>query len=98
VTAAYASTDYRAQGQTIGHVLVDIATPPTGGLNLFNLYVALSRSSGRETIRLLCDFDRKHFQAAHTPELTREDNRLRSLDAQSSEWWHSLQVHRSQYS
>ncbi|KAI6006099.1 hypothetical protein EDD15DRAFT_2359236 [Pisolithus albus] len=25
-------------------VLVDIATPPSGGLNLFNLYVALSRS------------------------------------------------------
>jgi ATP-dependent exoDNAse (exonuclease V) alpha subunit len=29
ITAAYALTDYRAQGQTIGHVLVDIATPPT---------------------------------------------------------------------
>ncbi|KAJ8590088.1 hypothetical protein M405DRAFT_687412, partial [Rhizopogon salebrosus TDB-379] len=47
ITAAYASTDYRAQGQTIGHVLVDIATPPTGGLNLFNLYVALSRKDDR---------------------------------------------------
>jgi ATP-dependent exoDNAse (exonuclease V) alpha subunit len=67
-------SDYRAQGQTIGHVLVDIATPPTGGLNLFNLYVALSRSSGREMIQLMRDFDQKHFQAAHTPELTREDD------------------------
>ncbi|KAG1744829.1 hypothetical protein EDB19DRAFT_1576215, partial [Suillus lakei] len=36
--------------QTIPYVLVDIATPPTGGLNLFNLYVALSRSSGQSTI------------------------------------------------
>ncbi|KAG1830514.1 hypothetical protein EV424DRAFT_1315396 [Suillus variegatus] len=43
MTAAYAFTDYRSQGQTIPYVLVDIATPPTGGLNLFNLYVALSR-------------------------------------------------------
>jgi hypothetical protein len=95
ITPAYASTDYRAQGQTIGHVLVDIATPPTGGLNLFNLYVALSRSSGRETIRLLRDFDQKHFQAAHTPELTREDDRLRILDEQTSEWWQALEVRRS---
>ncbi|KAJ8594168.1 hypothetical protein M405DRAFT_918806, partial [Rhizopogon salebrosus TDB-379] len=89
-------SDYRAQGQTIGHVLVDIATPPTGGLNLFNLYVALSRSSGRETIRLMRDFDQKHFQAAHTPELTREDDRLRIiLDEQTSEWWQALNVRRS---
>ncbi|KAJ8585564.1 hypothetical protein M405DRAFT_745093 [Rhizopogon salebrosus TDB-379] len=92
ITAAYASTDYRAQGQTIGHVLVDIATPPTGGLNLFNLYVALSRSSGRDTIRLLRDFDVKHFQAAHSPELIREDERLRMLNEQTAKWWQALQV------
>lgn len=53
MTAAYAFTDYRSQGQTIPYVLVDIASPPTGGLSLFNLYVTLSRSSGRSTIRLL---------------------------------------------
>jgi hypothetical protein len=34
LTGAYAFTDYRAQGQTIPYVLVDIASP-TGGLNLF---------------------------------------------------------------
>ena len=49
MTAAYAFTDYRSQGQTIPYVIVDIATPPTGGLDLFNLYVALSRSSGRSS-------------------------------------------------
>ncbi|KAG0703258.1 hypothetical protein DFH29DRAFT_803763 [Suillus ampliporus] len=42
ITAAYAFANYRSQGQTIPYVLVDIATPPTRGLNLFNLYVALS--------------------------------------------------------
>ena len=41
-TAAYAFTDYRSQGQTLSAVVVDIASPPTAGLNLFNLYVALS--------------------------------------------------------
>ncbi|KIK16994.1 hypothetical protein PISMIDRAFT_112290 [Pisolithus microcarpus 441] len=50
ITPAYAFTDYHAQGQTISSVIVDIARPPSGGLNLFNLYVALSRSSGRDTI------------------------------------------------
>ncbi|KAF8479933.1 hypothetical protein JB92DRAFT_2572964, partial [Gautieria morchelliformis] len=32
--------------QTLPSVIVDIATPPTGGLTPFNAYVALSRSSG----------------------------------------------------
>lgn len=55
MTLAYAFTDYRAQGQTIVPVMVDVAKPPTGPLTLFNLYVALSRSAGRHTIRLLRD-------------------------------------------
>ena len=62
MTAAYAFTDYWSQGQTILAVLVDIATPPSGGLMLFNLYVALSRSSGRSTLRLLRDFDDKLYR------------------------------------
>ena len=83
MTAAYAFTDYRSQGQTIPYVLVDIATPLTGGLNLFNLYVALSRSSGQSTIRLLRDFDEKLFQMSHKPELITEDDRLEELDAET---------------
>ena len=82
MTAAYAFTDYRSQGQTIPYVLVDIATPPTRGLKLFNLYVALSRSSGRSTIRLLRDFDEKSFQMSHRSELIAEDDRLEELDAE----------------
>ena len=83
MTAAYAFTDYRSQGQMIPYVLVDIATPPTGGLNLFNLYVAVSRSSGQSTIRLLCNFDEKLFQMSHKPELIAEDDRLEELDAET---------------
>ena len=30
MTAAYAFTDYRSQGQTLPAMIVDIATPPTG--------------------------------------------------------------------
>ena len=46
MTAAYGFTDYHSQGQTLPYVIIDIVSPPTGGLDLFNLYVALSRSSG----------------------------------------------------
>lgn len=61
VTAAYVFTDYRSQGQTIPYVIVDISTPPTGGLNLFNLYVVLSQSRGHNLIWLLRDFNKKIF-------------------------------------
>ena len=74
--AAYAFTDYRSQGQTLPYVIIDIASPPTGSLSLFNLYVALSRSSGRSSIRLLRDFDDKLFMASHNPALVDEDERL----------------------
>ena len=80
MTAAYAFTDYRAQGQTIPYVIIDIATPPNGGLTLFNLYVALSRSSGRSTIRLLRDFDDNLFKQADDTDLLMEDDRLDKLD------------------
>ena len=83
MTVAYAFTDYRSQGQTIPYILIDIATPPTGGLNLFNLYVALSQSSSQSTIRLLRDFDEKLFQMSHKPEFIAEDDRLEELDAET---------------
>jgi ATP-dependent exoDNAse (exonuclease V) alpha subunit len=76
ITAAYAFTDYRSQGQTITLVLVDIASPPSGTLSLFNLYVALSCSSGRSTIRLLRPFDDDIFRRSHDPRLKEEDERL----------------------
>ncbi|KAG2353559.1 hypothetical protein BDR07DRAFT_1188340, partial [Suillus spraguei] len=57
VTPAYSFTDYRSQGQTISHSIVDIATPPSGGLTPFDVYFALSRSHGRDNIRLLSTMD-----------------------------------------
>ncbi|VDC07039.1 unnamed protein product [Peniophora sp. CBMAI 1063] len=92
MTLAYAFTDYRSQGQTIPRVIVDIATPPgprTGlnKLSLFNVYVALSRSSGRDTIRLLRDFDESQFQRSHDPDLLAEAIRVRNLDTRTKRWW-----------
>ncbi|KAF8508639.1 hypothetical protein JB92DRAFT_2951740 [Gautieria morchelliformis] len=42
LTAAYTFTDYKAQGQTLQPVVVDIGNPPSGWLNAFNAYVAIS--------------------------------------------------------
>ena len=61
VTAAYAFTDYKAQGQTMECVIVDLAKLPSGAFTGFAVYVALSRSHGRPTIRLLRDFDENLF-------------------------------------
>jgi len=67
--------------------VVDIATPPTEGLSLFNLYVALSRSSGKSAIQLLRDFNAKVFQASHSSQLLAEDDRLKELDMETKEQW-----------
>jgi hypothetical protein len=79
-TAADSFTDYCAQGQTIHYVIVDIASPPTSGLSLFNIYFSLACSSGRETIRLLRGFEDGMFLQAHEPELVDEDERLERMD------------------
>ena len=77
--------------QTITYVLVDIAPLPRGTLSLFNLYVALSRTSGRDTIRLLRDFDDDMFFnlkfASHDPELLAEDERFEILNKKTKDWY-----------
>ena len=60
----------------------------TGGLSLFKLYVALSRSSGRDTIRLLRDFDDKVFLQTHGADLMAE---IELLDKKTEEWWKEMQ-------
>ena len=94
ITPAYAFTDYRAQGQTIPWVIVDIGRLPTGSLTLFNLYVALSRSRGRDTIRLLRDFDDDMFRKAHRPSLQAEDKRLTRLNELTSQLYRGVLVSR----
>jgi ATP-dependent exoDNAse (exonuclease V) alpha subunit len=87
VTPAYSFTDYRSQGQTISHSIIDIATPPSGGLTPFNVYVALSRGRGRDNIRLLRDFDEKLLMSHPCEYLRVEDERLMRLDVETEKWW-----------
>nr|GAT52360.1 predicted protein [Mycena chlorophos] len=79
LTPGYAFTDYKSQGQTLSHVIVDLETPPHGGLSPFNAYVALSRSHGRENIRILRGFDPKIFTTHPSEHLKDEDRRLNRL-------------------
>ena len=90
MTLGYALTDYRAQGQTIPYVIIDIARPPSGKLDLFNLYVALSRSRGHHSVRLLRDFDDHIFLASHDTSLMQEDDRLEQLDDVTKRWWQDM--------
>ena len=51
LTASYAFTLYKGQGQTISSVLVDLRKPPPPiTLTTFAAYVVLSRSRGHDTI------------------------------------------------
>ena len=73
ITGAYSFMDYHSQGQTILHAIINIASPPTGKLSLFNLYIALSQSSGCDSLRLLRDFDDEMLLQCHKGELIEED-------------------------
>jgi hypothetical protein len=76
---AYAFTDFKSQGQTIDHVLVDIGKTSSFSLSPFNAYVALSRGRGRQTIRLLRDFDDLLFTRHPSESLRVEDERIVDL-------------------
>lgn len=91
ITPAYAFTDYRSQGQTISAAIIDLADPPTGrGLTSHSLYVALSRCSGRDNVRILRDFDHSILKRPLELELVEEDQRLEGLDKTTEVWWDEI--------
>ncbi|KAJ6471305.1 hypothetical protein C8R47DRAFT_988306 [Mycena vitilis] len=83
MTSGYAFTDYKSQGQTILYVYIDLEKPPSGKLTPFSAYVALSRSKGRDRIRLLRGFDMSLFTKHPSPDLEKEDERLDELTAET---------------
>ena len=56
---------------------------PHGKLMPFNGYVALSRSSGRESIRLLREFNETLFTTTPSEILEQEDHQLVKLDRET---------------
>jgi hypothetical protein len=65
----------------------DIGPPPCGYLTLFNVYVALSRGTGRDNIRLLRDFDHSLLQQHPSEFLRLEDDRLLKLNEITKKNW-----------
>ena len=92
IVPAYAFTDYKSQGQTMEYVIVDISKPPTGSLSPFNVYVALSRSRGRATIRILRDFDPALLMHHPSEELRRDMVRLEELDKKTKEAYEDVEM------
>ena len=80
-----AFTDHKAQGQTLEHVLIDIGTTKKFPVTPFSAYVALSRSRGRDSVRLLRDFDDTIFTKHPSEDLRREDERLKILIKNTTE-------------
>lgn len=88
LTAGYAFTLNKSQGQTLECVIVDIRKPPRPyNLDSFGVYVALSRSRGRKTIRLLGDFDDNLFTAHGSEDLRKEDERLQKNTELTKDSW-----------
>ncbi|KAF8799801.1 hypothetical protein BYT27DRAFT_7067086, partial [Phlegmacium glaucopus] len=85
IVPGYAFTDYKAQGQTLEYVIVDIAKPPSGKLSPFGVYVALSRSRGRQMIQILRDFDAELFMHHPSEDLRQEMARLEQLDGETKD-------------
>jgi ATP-dependent exoDNAse (exonuclease V) alpha subunit len=83
LVAGYAFTDHKVQGQTIENVIVDIGPTKRFSVDAFAAYMALSQSWGRETIRLLRDFDDKIFTTHPSEHLHAEDERLAALSLQT---------------
>jgi len=77
--AVYTFTDHKVQGQMIKYVIVDIGPTKRFPVDPFTTYVALSRSRGRQSIRLLRDFDERIFPKHPSDELRDKDERLEQL-------------------
>ena len=58
---------------------LDIGTTKKFPVTPFSTYVALSRSRGRDSVRLLRDFDDTIFTKHPSEDLRREDERLEIL-------------------
>jgi hypothetical protein len=80
ITGRYVFTDYKAQGQTLFPLLIDISNSPGGSLNQFNAYVAISHGHDQKYIHILGDFD-YHLFIRHPPyKLVKFDVRLDKMD------------------
>jgi hypothetical protein len=80
LTPTYVFTDYKAQGQTMQPVIVDLGRTLTGKLNQFNAYVTMLHRTQHLNIRLLRDFDIDLFTMHPDQDLMESDMQLEVLN------------------
>ena len=85
MTTAYALTDYRSQVQMIPYVLIDIATPLTGGLKS----MLHSHEVPADRQYVFCEISMRSYSKLPTAQnLSRlEDDGLEVLNTQTKKWW-----------
>ena len=91
-TAFERFTNYQSQGQTIRNIIIDIGSPPSGTLTLFNIYVTLSHARGWDQIQLLRDFDDKLLTKHLFEYLHLEDERLGDLERKTDGWRQQIRL------
>lgn len=73
---AYAITDYKSQGATLQHCVVDLRKPPGTSKHFHALYVMLSRVQTLNGLYVLCDFSREDIEQAPPSALLKESERV----------------------
>ena len=79
IVPAFAIITYKAQGLTMGKIIVDVQLPPTTS-QVASTYVPLSRVKRAEDLAILRPFDMKVLQICPSPAQNAELARLDELD------------------
>jgi hypothetical protein len=73
VTLAFAITDYKCQGKTFDHIVVDLKKPSGGGPSApTSAYVQLSRARALDRVSIMRPFSVSELNAPLPPELEQE--------------------------
>ena len=79
IVPAFAITTYKAQGLTMGKIVVDVQLPPTAS-QVASIYVPLGRVKRAKDLAILRPFDMKVLQIRPSPAQNAELTRLDELD------------------
>jgi hypothetical protein len=84
ISLGYAFTDYKVQGKTFSHAIVDLSPPSKGIIDPHSPYVMISRLKTSSGLLILRPFDISVFETPIEDDLKEEFKRQRTLDILSS--------------
>jgi hypothetical protein len=88
LTSGFAASDYRVQGRGMqGKFILDLRRPPTGRLDLQNIYVMLSRMSKWEDLAILRPYQEDIFDIPPDPHYFDHDRYLKQQDQMTKDWF-----------